>query len=555
MTPRSVSLVATVASVLAFAVGASACSGSSPSANLAASDGGTPDDASPSVDAGADAGGCGSDVVARPGTVITASGAVTGVKTDATWSWKGIPYAAPPVGPLRFRPPQPAACWSGERQANAFGAKCPQVDSDTKAVVGSEDCLTLNVWANDGAKNAPVLVYIHGGGNVAGSASDALFDGKALAEQTGAVIVTLEYRLGALGFLATAALSKESSSNASGNYALLDQIAALQWVKANVAGFGGSPEHVMLFGESAGAEDTLALVASPLAKGLFQAAAAESGGTPGVTLADGITKMQGVVDAVGCTGAADEAACLRGKPAEQIAAVPAAIGPLDKGLHYTPVVDGYVLPQSVSETFAAGTHNHVPIIIGTNANETSRMVPDVKTEDDYKAAVQAQYAAIPGAADALLAEYPAASYTSPRAALVALTTDTTWTCPIRKVVRSLAKHQSEPVFRYHFSWKAPGAQGQLVGATHGLELPFVFGTFGAIANGAFKPTAADTALSKAMQGYWSRNAAAGDPNGGSDVAWPRYDAAADPYLELDTTIAAQAGLATAHCDTFDAIVK
>src|SRR5262249_30846164 len=181
----------------------------------------------------------------------------------AVYAWKGIPYAAPPTDDLRWRPPTAPACWTDEKMTIAFGPMCPQLDGIGQ-VVGDEDCLTLNVWAPPAATAAPVLVFIHGGGNLTGTVSDPLYDGAQLAAQTGALVVTLEYRLGALGFFANPSLDVESAANVSGNYGILDQIAALAWVQANIAGFGGAPDRVLLFGESAGAQDTLVHVASPL---------------------------------------------------------------------------------------------------------------------------------------------------------------------------------------------------------------------------------------------------------------------------------------------------
>jgi para-nitrobenzyl esterase len=307
---------------------------------------------------------------------------------------------------------------------------------------------------------------------------------------------------------------------------------------------------VLLFGESAGAQDTLVHVASPLSKGLFAAAAVESGGVYTTTLAQGETAMQVVVDGVGCGADGDVLTCMRGKSFESLVKVPSAGGPLAKGaLRYTPLIDGHVLKGSALEIITAGTHNHVPLIIGTNADETSKMVAKVTTEAEYAAAVQAQYGA--AAAAVLLQQYPASAYATPRAALIRLTTDATWTCPIRRLSRAAAQHQTEPVFRYHFSWKAPGAAGAAVGATHGIELPFVFNTFAAFSG--FQPSAADQQLADAMQKYWVGLAGTGDPNGAGRVAWPSYDAATDPYLELDAPISAAAGLSTANCDFIESL--
>lgn len=491
--------------------------------------------------------GCTTTVAPRPGTVITATGAVTGTHAGTTYAYLGIPYAAPPTGALRWQPPAPAACWADERPATAYGPLCPQLADDGTTVIGDEDCLTLNVWAPDGAANAPVMVFIHGGGNTGGSASDPFYDGAALAEHAGAVVVTLEYRLGALGFYASGALDAERAEHVSGNYGILDQIAALRWVQANIAAFGGAPDQVMLFGESAGAQDTLIHVASPLSAGLFARAAAESGGAYRTSLADHETAMAMVTSTVGCAGVADELACMRAVLAADLAAIPSAMGPLAMGMRYVPAIDGYVLPDTVPDMLAAGTHNHVPLVIGTNAQETSRMVAHVTTEAEYRAAVTAQYGA---AAPALLDLYPASDYASPQQALIAVTTDVTWTCPIRRLARAAADHQDEPVYRYHFSWHAPGAGGTAIGATHGLELAFVFRNFAAF--GYPNPSPSDLALADAIEGYWGRFAATADPAG--TPAWPRYDSASDPYLELDATVATGTGLEAVKCDALDGLV-
>jgi para-nitrobenzyl esterase len=507
-------------------------------------------DTSPSagVDAGTvatDAGSaCQTSVVASPGTVITTTGPVTGVLAGNLYAWKGIPYAAPPIGALRWQPPQPAACWTDALAATAFGPECPQLGSNG-SVEGDENCLTLNVWAPSDASNAPVMVFIHGGANTQGTASDPVYDGAQLATTAHAVVVTLDYRLGALGFFANAALDAEQPQHISGNYGVLDQIAALEWVKANISGFGGSPEHVLLFGESAGAQDVFVHVASPLSAGLFSAAVAESGGSYNVTLAENESSMQGVVNAVGCSTSSDVAGCMRAVPAATLAAVPSALGPLESGMRYVPSIDGALLSSDVESILAAGTQNPVPFIVGTNADETSRMVPTVKTEAGYEAAAQAYYGS---AATALLALYPASSYASPQAALVAMTTDVSWTCSIRYDARLASAHQ--PVYRYHFAWTPPGAEA-IYGAFHGLELPFVFGTF---ATYDFTPTGSDSALATAMGTYWGTFASTGTPNAGSAVAWPAYDASTDPYIQLDTPITIGTGLETTQCNAIDKLV-
>ncbi|HSI04658.1 MAG TPA: carboxylesterase family protein, partial [Myxococcota bacterium] len=239
---------------------------------------------------------------------------------------------------------------------------------------------------------------------------------------------------------------------------------------------------------------------------------------------------------------------MRGRTVDSIVGVPSAIGPLEgEGMRYGPVVDGYVLPMNAADALASGTHNHVPLVIGTNAEETSRMVAAVETPEQYAAAVRAQYGLTLG--NQLLAIYPAADYPSPRYALVRLTTDVIWTCPARSLALAAATHQSEPVYRYYFTWHGPGIGGAIVGATHGIELPFVFREFEAF---GYSPTPDDLVLSEATQRYWTRLAGGGDVNGPGDITWPRYDTS-DPYLTFGEDITAAAGLRSEQCDAVDAL--
>lgn len=491
-----------------------------------------------------------STVTPRPGTVVTTTGAVTGAKVGSTWIWKGIPYAAPPVGPLRFKPPAPMPCWEDERPAIDFGPMCLQKQDD--GLVGAEDCLTLNVWAPEGVTNAPVLAWIHGGGNTVGTASDGLYDGQELATRTGSVVVSFQYRLGALGYFTHTSLDAEREEKVSGNYGILDQVAALRWIAANIASFGGDAKRVLLFGESAGGQNTLVHIASPLSKGLFSAAIVQSGGVYRTTLAEAEAQLTTLVERLGCNGD-DVAACMRAASAESIVAVESSIGPLDRSsFRYGPVVDGWVLEEDALSVISKGAHNHVPFAIGTNADETSRMVPNVTTPEEYAAAVAAQYGPY---APSLLEQYPAADYTSPRQALIRLTTDVTWTCPARRIARAGAANQTEPVYRYYFTWRPPGAARLLVGATHGIEIPFVFRSFASFGFSSYEPSAADLSLSATMQGYWSRMGGTGDPNGAGATGWPAYVAATDPYLELGDTIAAKSGLQTEACDLIESLTQ
>ena len=511
-------------------------------------DGGAPLDAG-STDAGAlDAGStCGTGVTPDAGVVVTSTGAVSGRLDGEVYSWLGIPYAQPPVGALRWRAPEPVACWSGVRPATTAGAICPQQGLDG-GISGDEDCLTLNVFAKQGLSGAPVMVWIHGGGNTIGSGSDTLYGGRELASRQGVVVVTFNYRLGALGFFVHAGLNAESDAGVSGNYGILDQQAVLRWVRDNAAAFGGDPTKVLLFGESAGGQNTIVQLVAPGSKGLFSAAIAQSGGSYRTTLAEAQTQLSGVVSSLGCGSAADAVACLRSVSAVNLAGVSSAVGPLEMGLRYSPVVDGVVIPDQISTLIQQGKQHGVPVILGTNADETSRMVPLVSSDAEYQAAVRLQYGTVRG--NLVLQQYPSSRFTSPRAALIAVTTDATWTCPIRRLARSLAATQQAPVYRYFFTWRSPGPAGAVIGSTHGLEVPFVFRNFTAVSPG-FMPDAAALALADTMQSAWASFAATGTPT--STPTWPRFPATGDVTLELGTTPAVLNGVRTADCDFIESL--
>lgn len=523
--------------------------------SVATGDGGTiPDaatrDSGEASDGGRDAGSqaCGADVAPAEGVVVTSTGAVSGTKTGDVYRWLGIPYGRSPTGAMRWRAPEPVSCWTGIRAATTFGPSCAQLDEDG-GVVGREDCLTVNVWAPSGSSAAPVMVWIHGGGNTVGSGSDPLFDGHELAARQGVVVVTLNYRLGALGFFTHASLNAESDAGVSGNYGILDQQGSLRWVRDNARAFGGDPARVLLFGESAGGQNTLIHLVSPGSKGLLSSAVVQSGGIYKNTLAQSVIDMQQVVQAAGCASQPDALECMRAASMQTVVSVPTAAGPLSRGLAYRPVIDGVVIPANVLELIKQGKHQHVPLAIGTNADETSRQVPRVTTTGEYEAAVRAQYGAV--AANSVLVQYPASRFSTPQQALIAVTTDATYTCPARVIARAVAANQTEPVFRYFFTWKPPGIAGALIGSAHGLDVPFVFRSFGALAGSP--PTAAQLGLSEAMQGYWSRLAASGNPNGAQAFGWPTFPVGGDAALELNSPLTALSSVRAADCDFIDSL--
>ena len=507
---------------------------------------------------------------AEAGVARTAQGLVRGVRAGLTWTYKNIPFAAPPTGPNRWRPPQPPSCWApAVRDASAFGARCPQLELNGSAV-GDEDCLTLNVWVPDGeapASGRPVMVYIHGGGNIAGSARQeitgtdvSLFDGQALAEQHGVVVVSVQYRLGALGFLALPQLRAEDADGHVGNYGLLDQIASLRWVKQNIASFQGDRARVMVFGESAGAVNTCALIASPLAAGLFHSALMQSGACVASPREATEAAATSLLSNTSCDAAPDVPACLRQLTAsEVISTLPGTlnIGGYGGGadaLAYGPIVDGWVLPRAPLAQIDAGEHNQVPVIVGSNSDEMAseaifRLKAD--TPEQYEQVVTASILGLGlSVADAqrVLAQYPVASYDTPQDALIQVFTDATFTCSARTAARKLSAYPP-PVRRYFFS-RRPTTFRESLPASHGLELLYVFNTLTQIP--LYRPVPEDLTLSAQMMRMWSNLATSGDPNDSTlSPSWPAYTTSAEVTHVLDAPLSNQDNLRGDACDLWD----
>ena len=479
--------------------------------------------------------------------IETDAGPVRGVVQGDIVAYLGIPYAAPPVGAKRFLPPDPPEHWSAPRDANAWGACCPQLTQGGE-FTGSEDCLTLNVWApkERGTTAKPVLVFIHGGGNIQGCSAQQgmtqrIYEGDVLASKRGVIVVTFNYRLNVLGFLAHAALKKA-------NLGLRDQTAALEWVHRNIKAFGGDPERVLLFGESAGAEDTCAHLVSPASKGLFSRALMESAICPFTPLEKSQKNGEDVAKKLGCTDD-DPFACLRGKSAEELVKGAPGSTLFEKGIKYGPSVDGDVIVSQPLATIASGGHNHVPFVIGDNSEETRLWMGKalIPGEGIYRARVTELLGATK--ADEVLKRYPVSDYPDAKTAFIAATTDAVFVCPARALARALAKGQSEPVYRYLFAHAPhPKFREAAHGAAHGLELLFVFGH---LHPAGYQPTSAEQSLSDTMMSYWSGFAAKGDPNGADLPAWPKFEPASDPYLELNDAVVSKAGLRTANCDFWD----
>jgi para-nitrobenzyl esterase len=502
-----------------------------------------------------DGGGAPRPPPATAGLARTVCGDYQGTDRGGTWSFLGIRFAAPPTGARRWRSPELPACPTTTVAANAYAPKCPQLNRATGELEGDEDCLTLNVFvpkASFANGRSPVMVFIHGGGNVIGSAREevdpgrVLYDGASLAEATGNVVVTVQYRLGPLGWLVHPALDAEAPDARSGNYALEDLVAALKWVQRDIGAFGGNKDRVMIFGQSAGGLNVCALLATPAAAGLFDAALIQSGGCVADPRNKALATGATLAANSGCSTAADVAACLRSKtPAELLAALPPVVSVSGGQAPYQPSVDGTLLPAAPIDQIRAGQHNRVPVVIGANADETGQDVPLTFSDAQYDAFLTATFQT-PAVRAAVASLYSAASFGSSRKAYVALTSDLKFICPSGTMARTLVAAQSEPVFRYFFTEVPDSPVSPAYGAFHGLELLYLFG---ALDVRGYAPTVAERALSLAMQRYWGSLAATGAPVATGSPAWTTFDPARDSHLVLEAASVRMAdGVNTARCD-------
>ncbi len=494
-----------------------------------------------------------------PLTVQTDKGAVEGSLLGSTRAFLGIPFAAPPTGDLRWKPPAPAEPWTATLKATAKGPSCAQLGALSKTLdtTSSEDCLTVNVWTPEALAPAPrpVLVWIHGGAFVLGSGGEDAYDGQLLSEATGAVVVTLNYRLGPFGFLALPELKSEDAGHPStGAYGLEDQRAALQWVKENIDSFGGDPGRVTLFGESAGGISTCMHLVSPKSKGLFQRAIIESGPCDtGATEATAEAQGATFAETLGCDGG-DKLACLRGKSTEEVAnALPLSNDFIfGGGASWFPVIDGYNLPDQPGKLFEAGSFEKVPVILGSNADEASLFFTLAGTMVADEAAFETlAEGLVPGHGKDVVSHYPAAMYGSAQKAAMAAVTDAGFACPTRRAARAMTG-AGGTAYLYHFTYAPKGGLFGDLGSFHSAEIKYVFGVPSQLL--PHELTDEELALSASVMGYWSRHAASGDPNGGGAPEWPKYDEASDQDIVLTTTIAKESGLKKDLCDFWDGIV-
>lgn len=467
--------------------------------------------------------------------VVTASGPVQGtVEASGVHSFKGIPYAAPPVGEWRFKEPQPVVPWRDVRKAQAFGPRAMQLpifgDMKFRSNGVSEDCLYLNVWAPATGSHLPVLVYFYGGGFIAGDGSEYRYDGESMAKR-GIVAVTVNYRLGIFGFLAHPDLTKESAHHSSGNYGLLDQHAALEWVQQNIAAFGGDPERVTIGGESAGSISVCAQMASPLSRGLFAGAIGESGGLTG-----NIKPVP--LDTAEANGAAF-AARLGNKSIADLRAMSATdlMQAAAKGWRFWPIIDGYFLPQAPDEIYSAGDQMKVPLLAGWNSAEVSYqgiLGGSPPTVENFEAAVRKLYE---DHADEVLNLYKATTPEEVRQAATDLASNRFIAYSTWKWIDRATATGGKPVYRYLYAHPRPpvvgatGNQTPAAGAGHSWEIEYALGNLHT--NTVYAWTGDDDKVSATMEAFFTNFIKTGDPNGKGLPTWPAMKATGSEIMVID----------------------
>ncbi|MBO9518174.1 MAG: carboxylesterase family protein [Porphyrobacter sp.] len=477
-------------------------------------------------------------------------GQLSGTKEGGVTTFLGVPFAASPTGERRWKVPAPATSWKGVRKADTLPSSCQQGVTPngfgpwtheyvvTNAV--SEDCLYLNVWtpAQRAGEKLPVMVWIHGGGFTGGSASVPIYDGAKLAEK-GIVVIAINYRLGAYGFLAHPELTAESPAHASGNYGLLDQIAALQWIKANAAAFGGDPDRVTIAGQSAGAMSVHHLIASPLAKGLFAQAIAQSGSGTGVNPGDRTAAEKQGLSLMQAAGVASLADLRKLTPAQ----LEAAQGKMGQGAGFAPIVDGLVLPDA---SFAGANTNDTPILTGMTSDEMTGLNPNFGKATP--AVIQAQLERSYGQLAPEFARlYPAASDAEANATAGALARDR-GLASMALWAQQRQGASRQPVYAYLWTHPEPGPDAARYGAFHSSEIPYVFDTLDASPERPF--TDLDRQLAAQMGDYWVNFVKTGNPNGSGLAAWPAYTPEGRQIVEIGSGTKARAVLPPNRLEAF-----
>lgn len=527
------------------------CGGEAPPPDASSADASPPVDAWTTPDAWAPP---------PPEVSITGLGVVRGLRENGARSFYGIPYAQPPVGALRWRSPTPAEPWATTLDASRYPAACAQAALGF-ASLGEEDCLYLNVHTPDPAPSgAPVLVWIHGGAFIFGEGiqTDRGTRGDLVAAARGAVVVSMNYRLGAFGFFVNDAVG------ASGNAGFEDQQLALRWVRDHIADFGGDAGNVTLVGESAGGLSVCLHLIAPGSQSLFQRAISQSGlcDSELSVRADREVVSNDLVAALGCDGAADVAACLRGKSMEEVrdaSRLDGVFGTLTARVRpWWPYIDGVVIPEPIRDAIVGGRSGAQPMIVGWNRDEgtlfvdlaeRSGVTPDETTYRELAASLAAGAGIEPSAVEA---QYPLASYPEPGAAIAAMLGHAALACPSRRAARLLSEHGHEVrVYRFEFpdaSFQLGERPGRDLGAFHSAEIQFVFGRPSRLGRAMWTPE--EAVLSRAMQGAWLRFAASGDPTD-PDLVWPPYEASTDRHVVFDRAITLAHGADAEPCALWD----
>jgi para-nitrobenzyl esterase len=490
--------------------------------------------------------------VAAAQRVVTESGAISGTSESGLRIYKGVPFASPPIGELRWRPPVPIAPWTGTRKADAFAPACMQVGvsmpGETPPAI-SEDCLYLNIWtpAKNAQERLPVIVWIYGGGYINGSSSMPLYWGDRLA-QKGVIVVTIAYRVGPLGFLAHPELTRESPHHTSGNYGLLDQIAALEWIQRNIAAFGGEPKLVTIAGQSSGAMSVSILMASPLAKGLFQRAIGESGGlfeplqlAPKYLLANAERDGEKYAASLGAASLAK----LRQLPASALSG--------DAGGVSHPVIEPYLLPIPPYVAFTSRRQNDVPLLIGSNADEARSLVDVTQVKAaTFGSDLERSFGALP---PALVSAYPYVTDAEAKQARLDLERDLRFGWDMWAWAKLQAGTGQNPVYYYSFRQQPPFPAGSVYegwGASHFAELWYVFDHLN---QESWHWSVADRKVAEEMSSYWVNFAKSGNPNGPDLPTWPAFSNTDSKSLYFGDLVAVGGVANIGSLSVFDAVYK
>ncbi|HUT54656.1 MAG TPA: carboxylesterase family protein [bacterium] len=504
------------------------------------------------------------DLCAEP--VATASGKVRGMsdKEAATCSWLGVPYAAPPVGELRWKAPAPAPAWTGVRDAVKYGDRCLQKGTMAAVDMGSgvsmsEDCLYLNVWRPKKSGSFPVMLFIHGGGYTGGSGSTEMYKGDRMAERGDVAVVTINYRLNVFGFLAHPALRAEDANQSTGGYGSLDQVAAIKWVHDNIAGFGGDPGNVTIFGESAGGWSVCTMLATPLNQGMIARAILESGGCEAsAPLEKGYEQAKKVAGVFKC--AENDVACLRQVSAKQL--LDKGTGSQLGGFVWVPHYDGYLLTDSPLAMIRSGNYSHVPFMAGSNRNEVDVVLyflPQIwrAKPGQYEQRVSEFLGVSADEAAKIAKVYPLGNYDNmPRRAFGALATDAGLGCPTYLGLAAAAAQQPDTYY-YRFDYHDM-IYGKHLLAVHAMELPFVFNSMDRSPISALygrRNIEEARMLSRVVQGYWINFAKTGDPNGPGLPVWPKFDLASPSVQVLDNIVRTEPAGMTERCAYWDSYNK